>query len=153
MTAPAAFDPLILGRRIRHYRRARDLTLDQLGVLVGKPAPYLSLLENGKKEPRLGLINDLAVALEVGAGDLAQDDARLLARFTNRVTNFRLDGAGNLSLADPVHPVVVLGRHRDDRQGGEARLSTPAIVAAIRNAIGRDLTRVPVKPEDIIGVS
>ena len=31
--------------------------------------------------------------------------------------------------------------------------STPAIVAAIRNAIGRDLTRVPVKPEDIIGVS
>ncbi|RLE16680.1 MAG: xanthine dehydrogenase subunit D [Actinobacteria bacterium] len=29
--------------------------------------------------------------------------------------------------------------------------STPAIVAAISNAIGKDLTRVPVLPEDIIG--
>jgi CO/xanthine dehydrogenase Mo-binding subunit len=29
--------------------------------------------------------------------------------------------------------------------------STPAIVAAIRDAIGRDLTRVPVRPTDIIG--
>lgn len=31
--------------------------------------------------------------------------------------------------------------------------STPAIVAAIRNAIGKDLTRVPVRPEDIVGIS
>lgn len=30
--------------------------------------------------------------------------------------------------------------------------STPAIVAAIRNATGRDLTRVPVLPEDVVGV-
>jgi predicted transcriptional regulator len=75
LTAPVAFDPLILGRRIRHYRRSRDLTLDQLGVLVGKPGPYLSLLENGKKEPRLGLINDLAVALDVAAGDLLAAEA------------------------------------------------------------------------------
>jgi CO/xanthine dehydrogenase Mo-binding subunit len=30
--------------------------------------------------------------------------------------------------------------------------STPAIVAAIRRAIGKDLTRVPVLPEDIVGV-
>lgn len=30
--------------------------------------------------------------------------------------------------------------------------STPAIVAAIRRASGRDLTRVPVLPEDIVGV-
>ena len=30
--------------------------------------------------------------------------------------------------------------------------STPAVVAAIRAATGRDLTRVPVLPEDIIGI-
>ena len=30
--------------------------------------------------------------------------------------------------------------------------STPAVVAAIRAATGRDLTRVPVMPEDIIGI-
>jgi CO/xanthine dehydrogenase Mo-binding subunit len=30
--------------------------------------------------------------------------------------------------------------------------STAAVVAAIRNATGRDLTRVPVRPEDIVGL-
>jgi CO/xanthine dehydrogenase Mo-binding subunit len=30
--------------------------------------------------------------------------------------------------------------------------STPAIVAAIRAATGRPLTRVPVRPEDITGI-
>jgi predicted transcriptional regulator len=51
------------------------LTLDDLGALVGKAAPYLSLLENGKKEPRLGLINDLAAALEVDTVDLLHSEA------------------------------------------------------------------------------
>jgi CO/xanthine dehydrogenase Mo-binding subunit len=30
--------------------------------------------------------------------------------------------------------------------------STPAVVAAIRNATGRDLNRVPVRPEHIVGL-
>ncbi|MCL1593107.1 MAG: helix-turn-helix domain-containing protein [Actinomycetia bacterium] len=63
-------DPLMFGQRVRYYRKRAGMTLDDLGVLVGKPAPYLSLLENGKKEPRLGIINDLSVALGVDAGDL-----------------------------------------------------------------------------------
>jgi XRE family transcriptional regulator, fatty acid utilization regulator len=58
-------DPLILGRRVRHHRREAGLTLDQLGRLVGKPASYLSLLENGKKEPRVNLVITLASALGV----------------------------------------------------------------------------------------
>lgn len=51
------------------------MTLDQLGAEVGKAAPYLSLLENGKKEPRIGLINDLAAALDVDAVDLLRSEA------------------------------------------------------------------------------
>ncbi len=65
-----SIDPLVLGHRVRFFRRRAGLTLDDLGERVGKPAPYLSMLENGKREPRLGLINALADALEVGAGDL-----------------------------------------------------------------------------------
>jgi len=30
--------------------------------------------------------------------------------------------------------------------------ATPAVVAAIRAATGRPLTRVPVRPEDIVGL-
>lgn len=61
---------LTLGRRVRHFRKRAGLTLDQVGEVVGKPAPYLSLLENGKKEPRVSLIADLAVALGVDMSDL-----------------------------------------------------------------------------------
>ena len=69
-----SIDPLVLGHRVRYYRRRAGLTLDELGEAVGKPAPYLSMLENGKREPRLGLINALAEALDVGAGDLLLPD-------------------------------------------------------------------------------
>jgi transcriptional regulator with XRE-family HTH domain len=65
-----SLDALVLGRRLRHHRRQAGLTLDQIGELVGKPAPYLSLLENGKKEPRLALIMDLANALGLDVADL-----------------------------------------------------------------------------------
>ena len=63
-------DLLTFGRRLRHYRRQRGLTLDALGAVVGKPAPYLSNLENGKREPKLGLVSALAAALDVSAADL-----------------------------------------------------------------------------------
>jgi predicted transcriptional regulator len=51
------------------------LTLDQLGEAVGKPAPYLSLLENGKKEPRIHLVVDLASAVGVEVSDLLEPAA------------------------------------------------------------------------------
>lgn len=63
-------DPLMFGRRVRYHRKQRGMTLDDLGAIVDKPAPFLSLMENGKKEPRLSLINDLAQALDVDAADL-----------------------------------------------------------------------------------
>ncbi|HSJ82837.1 MAG TPA: helix-turn-helix domain-containing protein [Acidimicrobiia bacterium] len=63
-------DPLVLGRRLRHHRRERGMTLDQLGAAIGRPAPYLSLLENGKKEPRINLVLQLAQALEVDMSEL-----------------------------------------------------------------------------------
>lgn len=65
-------DPLILGRRVRHFRNQADLTLDELGHLVGKPAPYLSLLENGKKEPRVNLVMDIARALDIDVSVLLE---------------------------------------------------------------------------------
>ncbi|NND01636.1 MAG: helix-turn-helix domain-containing protein [Acidimicrobiia bacterium] len=73
--ANGAVDPLVLGQRIRHFRRLRSMTLDQLGDLVGRPAPYLSLIENGKREPRIGLINDVAAALDIPAVELLSAEA------------------------------------------------------------------------------
>lgn len=67
-TAPLDLDTF--GHRLRHLRRNRDLTLDQLGDLVAKPAPFLSQLENGRTEPKLSLLGDLAAALGVSLAEL-----------------------------------------------------------------------------------
>ena len=68
-------DTLVLGQRIRHERRRKGLTLAELGELVGRAAPYLSQLENGRIEPRLSLLADLARALGCSATDLLKDEA------------------------------------------------------------------------------
>lgn len=73
MTA-GSLDPAMLGHRIRHYRKLRNLTLDELGERVGKAAPYLSMLENGKREPRLGLVDAIAGALDVPVTDLLKPE-------------------------------------------------------------------------------
>jgi XRE family transcriptional regulator, fatty acid utilization regulator len=63
-------DPLVFGQRLRHTRRARGLTLAQLGGLVDRSAPYLSQLENGRREPTFSLVGALAGALGVDVADL-----------------------------------------------------------------------------------
>jgi len=60
----------LFGQRLRHIRRARGLTLAELGERVGRAPSALSLLENGRREPKLSLIEALASALSVPADEL-----------------------------------------------------------------------------------
>src|SRR6202044_2016734 len=60
----------VFGQRLRHLRRARGLTLAELGQKVGRAPSVLSLLENGRREPKLSLIEALANALAVPADEL-----------------------------------------------------------------------------------
>jgi Predicted transcriptional regulators len=55
----------VLGQRIRHYRTDRGFTLDELGERVGVTASQLSLVENGKREAKVSLLNSLAEHLDV----------------------------------------------------------------------------------------
>ena len=64
----------ILGHRIRHYRKLKDLTLNALSALVNKPVPYLSQLENGRIEPKIGLLGTIADALGVTVGELVDPE-------------------------------------------------------------------------------
>ncbi|WP_402462277.1 helix-turn-helix domain-containing protein [Isoptericola aurantiacus] len=63
-------DLITLGRRIRHARTTRGLTLEALGRAVDAAPSLLSLVENGRREPRLSLLRALAGALEVQLADL-----------------------------------------------------------------------------------
>jgi hypothetical protein len=42
--------------------------------MVGKPAPYLSLLENGKKEPRINLVMSISAALGIDVSELLANE-------------------------------------------------------------------------------
>jgi XRE family transcriptional regulator, fatty acid utilization regulator len=58
-------DRLVFGQRIKHLRRSRKLTLEQLGQRLGRPASFLSMVENGKRRVRPEMVTALAAALEV----------------------------------------------------------------------------------------
>jgi predicted transcriptional regulator/DNA-binding XRE family transcriptional regulator len=66
----AGMDLVTFGQRLRHLRRARGLTLGELSERVGRAPSVLSLLENGRREPKLSLIEQLAAALSVPAAEL-----------------------------------------------------------------------------------
>ena len=68
-------DLATLGQRIRHFRGQRGLTLDQLGDSVGLAGSQLSLIENGKREPKLSTLDSLAEALDVELADLLAREA------------------------------------------------------------------------------
>lgn len=63
-------DVATLGHRIRHFRVRRGMTLDDLGAAAGVAPSQLSLIENGKREPRVSLLSALAAALGVQPADL-----------------------------------------------------------------------------------
>ena len=63
-------DLALFGQRLRHARKARGLTLAELGAKVGRAPSVLSLLENGRREPKLSLIEALAQALSVPTAEL-----------------------------------------------------------------------------------
>ena len=63
-------DLATFGQRLRHLRRAANLTLAELGERVGRAPSALSMLENGRREPKLSLIESLAKALSVTPDEL-----------------------------------------------------------------------------------
>ena len=72
--AEGAFDRLLLGKRIRHFRTRAGLTLDALGERVGVVGSQLSLIENGRREPRLSLLQAIARELGVDPADLLSSE-------------------------------------------------------------------------------
>jgi XRE family transcriptional regulator, fatty acid utilization regulator len=63
-------DLVTFGQRLRHLRKVRNYTLSDLGERVGRAPSQLSLLENGRREPKLSLLQALATALEVPIEEL-----------------------------------------------------------------------------------
>lgn len=68
-------DALTLGRRIRDRRITEGLTLEQLASAVDRAPSQISMIENGKREPRLSMLRAIALAIGTSVDDLMSTDA------------------------------------------------------------------------------
>ncbi len=132
---PQASDLMTLGHRIRHFRSARGLTLDQLGSQVGVAGSQLSLIENGLREPKLSLLQQLGTALGVELGDLlsreAPNDRAALEIELARAQKNPLYGALGLPIVKvtkgtPLAAIEsLLGLHRELARRASEAIATP----------------------------
>ncbi len=67
-------DVVTLGRRLRHARQSRGWTLADVSRQVGVAASALSMMENGRREPRLSTLQTVAEALGTTVEDLLRPD-------------------------------------------------------------------------------
>ncbi|KQV06099.1 helix-turn-helix transcriptional regulator [Leifsonia sp. Root112D2] len=131
----ASGDLTTLGHRIRHFRTRSGLTLDQLGETVDAAASLLSLIENGKREPRLSMLQRIADALGVQLAELLSAEppnsrAAIeieLAR-TQRGSLYRSLGLPEVkpTRATPTATLEVLvGLHRELARRASEAIATP----------------------------
>jgi transcriptional regulator with XRE-family HTH domain/predicted transcriptional regulator len=124
-----------LGRRIRYFRTAAGLTLAELGDAVGVVPSQLSLIENGRREPRLSLLTEIAERLGVEVVDLIEeapptgrDGLEVELERAQRSTVYRALGLPELRASKTMPDEVLaslVGLHRElDRQSRLA-IATP----------------------------
>ena len=59
-----------IGRRIRHYRKRRGYTQEQLGLSINTSGAYISNIERGVKKPSLDNLASIADILDVTVNDM-----------------------------------------------------------------------------------
>jgi transcriptional regulator with XRE-family HTH domain len=98
-------DDETIGARIRRFRRARGLSLDQAAGLAGISKPYLSRLERGQRSiDSRSLLLHLAQALEVSVSDLTGQP--YVPRDREHADAQRGVSALRLALLDPSGPAA-----------------------------------------------
>src|SRR5689334_13345223 len=67
-------DSLTIGRRIRQLRTERGMTLEELAAAVDRAPSQLSMIENGRREARLSLLQSIARALGTSLDALLESE-------------------------------------------------------------------------------
>src|SRR5579875_3038586 len=128
-------DALLVGRQIRARRRAAGMTLDDLGARAGVAPSRLSLIENGRREPRLSQLSSIATALgaEVPAllAEEAPDERTALEVELERFQQSPLYASLGLPAVPPTRALpqdaleALVGLHRELRRRAERAIATP----------------------------
>ena len=144
-------DSLTIGRRVRQLRTGRRMTLDDLGAAIGRAASQVSVLENGKREPKLSELQGVARALGVSLDQLISAEPP-----TGRVAlEIALERAqrGRLysSLSLPSLPVrktlsdeaigTILGLHAELERLHRERAATPEEARRVNTELRRTMRK------------
>lgn len=68
-------DPLLIGKRIRHRRKALRLTLDAVAEHIGLSPSAVSLIETGKREAKVSTLMAMASVLQCDVSELLSGSA------------------------------------------------------------------------------
>ncbi|MDR1798988.1 MAG: helix-turn-helix domain-containing protein [Bifidobacteriaceae bacterium] len=128
-------DPLVLGRRIRFLRSRKQMSLDDLGAVVGRAASGISAIENGHRVPTLAQLSTLATVLGVSARDLldpdpptARDAAEIEWERFQRSHEYIASGLPQVRVSRTTPPEVLgalLGLVRELHRLRDERVATP----------------------------
>jgi len=108
------------GRNLRRYRRRAGLTQARLSYLAVLHRTEISLLERGRREPRLGTIVKIASALEVSLNMLLKGPGWNIPRSMTRDPRARTNGSPRDRGATPGTPDD-LGADPEDRPRSRRR--------------------------------
>lgn len=67
--------PTEIGRCIRSFRQAREMTQEELGQKLGISKAMVSSYETGKRNPKISTLNRIAEALQVSLDELISNDS------------------------------------------------------------------------------
>ena len=132
---PTALELSTLGHRIRHQRVSHGFTLDELGERVGVAGSQLSLIENGKREPKLSLLQAIATETGVQVADLLSSEPpnrraalEIELERAQRSSVFRQLGIAPVKVTKSMSDETIesiLGLHRELQRREREAIATP----------------------------
>ncbi|MGX1263213.1 transcriptional regulator with XRE-family HTH domain [Rossellomorea marisflavi] len=71
----------LVGKKIRHHRRSKEITIQELSRVCGLTVNYISLIEKGEANPSLNKLHAIINALEVHWSDImpTKDEQKVIS--------------------------------------------------------------------------
>jgi predicted transcriptional regulator/DNA-binding Xre family transcriptional regulator len=144
-------DSLTIGRRIRQLRVDRGFTLDSMGAAMGRAASQVSVIENGKRELKLGELQRISKILGVSMDDLLTAEAPSRRAALEIALERAQRGPLYSSLGLPALPVrkslsdeaieTVLGLHDELQKLHGERAATPEEARRANTELRREMRK------------
>ena len=97
-----------IGRRIRHYRKRRGYTQEQLGFSINTSGAYISNIERGVKKPSLDNLVSIAEILDVTLNDIILPMHNEVAQIKIDALLTRCSPPERIRLEENLHEIITI---------------------------------------------